>query len=330
MNSPLLIRFFASMLLIAPVTVLAAEPIFSLKDPRGDDRGDGTLVYPLRDDLRPGDLDIISFSAKPDSGGTLFEAVFARPIAQPGRRTIDSVGASLSEVARFGFYTFNIDIYIDTDRRPGSGRTQSLPGRRVEIDPSSAWEKAVCLTPRPFESRDALRRLWMNAAKRTVRERTGREDPDEVAKLQAELLRDVESHILFPTQVNVVGPYVRFVVPSPFLGGVARADLSYVIAVSAADLEQKFDLPATLGLTEGAAPSLMILPVAPGTWRDRFGGGRDDDWLQPPLVDIIVPEGADQKKILRDYDLRANRPVRLPGVVPAAPTPVPQTAPSGR
>ena len=35
----------------------------------------------------------------------------------------------------------------------------------------------------------------------------------------------------------------------------------------------------------------MILPVSPGRWHDRFGGGRENAAIQPPLVDIIVPKG---------------------------------------
>jgi hypothetical protein len=61
----------------------------------------------------------------------------------------------------------------------------------------------------------------------------------------------------------------------------------------------------------------MILPIAPGRPRESFGGGRDDP-LQPPLVDVIVPPGTRQEDVLQDYDVQANRPVRLTAVVPAS------------
>ena len=35
----------------------------------------------------------------------------------------------------------------------------------------------------------------------------------------------------------------------------------------------------------------MILPVSPGRWQDRFGGGRENADIQPPLIDIMVPKG---------------------------------------
>ena len=37
-----------------------------------------------------------------------------------------------------------------------------------------------------------------------------------------------------------------------------------------------------------------------------------------PIMDLVVPAGFTQEKILRDYDLGKQRPVRLPGVVPSA------------
>jgi hypothetical protein len=42
-----------------------------------------------------------------------------------------------------------LDLYLDTDGKPGSGQTQALPGRRVRIHPEFAWERALVLTARP-------------------------------------------------------------------------------------------------------------------------------------------------------------------------------------
>src|SRR5262249_44630835 len=77
----------------------SAETIFPLTDPRGDDHGDGTLIYPLRYyGLAPGDLDLLSLSARRVDGGTEFEATFANPIRPTARRTIDEGGTSLDTV----------------------------------------------------------------------------------------------------------------------------------------------------------------------------------------------------------------------------------------
>ena len=63
--------------------------------------------------------------------------------------------------------------------------------------------------------------------------------------------------------------------------------------------------------------SLMILPVSPGKWSDRFGGGRENAEIQPPLLDIVVPEGRKQETILGEFNQRRKEPVVLLGVVPA-------------
>ena len=63
--------------------------------------------------------------------------------------------------ANGGLYTFNVNIYIDTDRVEGSGRRAMLPGRLAEVAPEGAWEKVICLTPRPVDAREELRRLWL-------------------------------------------------------------------------------------------------------------------------------------------------------------------------
>lgn len=290
--------------------------IFSLPDPRGDDRGAGSLVYPLRDDLRPGDLDLIRLTARPDSGGTLFEATFAKPITRPGPRTIDVGGGSLSDIARHDFYTFNIDLYVDTDRVPGSGAVSTLPGRKAEIDPSNAWEKAVCLTPRPNEAREALKTILTRYARQDLKAQGEKPDSGRMKTLGQEIRTDIENRVFFPTRIHVFGPTIRFFVPTSFFGGAAKSSWSYVVAVSGAEIVQRLDVAGSLGLAKDAPDSLMIVPVAPGTWSDRFGGGEDDDPLEPPLVDIVVPRGKSQKAVLEDRDPTAKRPVRLPGVVP--------------
>ncbi len=126
----------------------------------------------------------------------------------------------------------------------------------------------------------------------------------------------MDQRIFFPTEIRVRGQKISFFVPGIFLGGPAKDTWSYVVAISGADLLQSFDLARVLGRPTGGR-TLMILPVSPGRWADRFGGGRDGATNQPPLIDIIVPKGQTQEKLMSDFDSRAKRPVVLPGVVPA-------------
>jgi hypothetical protein len=312
-RSQTLSAFVVAALLGAPL--FAAGPIFTLTDPRGDDHGDGNLQYPLDEHLQRGDLDLLSLTARPDRGGTLFEATFARPVKQPGKEAIDDLGTQLDVIARYGFYTINLDIYIDMDRAPGSGGLTTLPGRLAEIDPAHAWERAILLTPRPNEARGELKRILMRALNEDIKKEDSALDTGQAAALKSQIPGDVEQRIYFPNQVRVRGNKISFFVPDSFLGGPAKDTWSYVVAVSGANVLAASDLRRMMG--RGGEDSLMILPVSPGRWQDRFGGGRENAAIQPPLVDVIVPAGRKQETILGDFDQRAKRPVVLVGVVPA-------------
>jgi hypothetical protein len=293
------------------------DVLFTLDDPRGDDYGDGTITYPLRYyGLTLGDLDLLSFSARYVDGGTEFSVTFANPIRKPARRTIDEGGTSLDDVARFGFYAFNIDVYIDTDRIPRSGAVNTLPGRNVQIAAENAWEKAICLTPRPFEAKTELKRILLKQLKRQLLKESGKVDKSDAEIIRHELPDDVETHIFFPTRINAYGRTIKFFVPESFLGGPAKDTWSYVIFVTGADVDQRFDYATDLSVLRGA-DNLMVLPVATGGPDDQFGGRREDDDLEPPIIDLVVPPGKHQEDVLRDYDLRTKRQVQLPGVVPA-------------
>ena len=302
-------RFFAILLIATPL-VAKDNPLWTIADPRGDDYGDGTLQYPMSPDFERGDLDLLSLEAFEVKDGTKLVATFGRPIRKPERTTIDAIGTTLDQVAKLGFYTFNIDIYIDTDRVPGSGSTATLPGRLATIDPESAWERVVCLTPDPTLARAEMKRLFIRDANRK-KKRGGISD-----ELRRTIESNIETYVYFPTNVRVYGSRIEFIVPSSFLGQTASAKWSYAIAVSGADIVQRTDQQGKLLRKFESADSLMILPVTTGRPIDRFGGGREDDPLEPPLVDIVVPAGVDQKKVLSDYDPEHEVLVKLPGVTP--------------
>jgi len=62
----------------------------------------------------------------------------------------------IDRIARDGFYTFNVDVYIDTDRIAGAGNSATVPGRGVTVDRNFAWERAIVLTPRSEIARTML------------------------------------------------------------------------------------------------------------------------------------------------------------------------------
>ena len=104
------------------------QPLVTISDPSGDDRGDGTLIYPQRADFKPGDLDLLQLKISRDDEGFWFDAMFRNPIRDPGSSHEAVSSESLANFARKGFYQFNLDIYVDTDRVKGSGNTFTLPG----------------------------------------------------------------------------------------------------------------------------------------------------------------------------------------------------------
>lgn len=302
---------------VAPTGWAGEQVVFRITDPADDDHGDGSLVYPLRDDMRPGELDLLSLVATAQKGGTQFEATFARPVVRPAHRPIDDAGSMLDNVARFGFYTFNLDIYIDTDRTPSSGSTITLPGRRATIGSKDAWEKLICLTPRPFDAKVQLKGLLEKEARTELRRSQGRVDASDREGIQAGVERDLAESVFFPTLVWVSGPRISFFVPDSFLGQTASPTWGYVVAVTGARIDLKYELGPALGVKEPSEANLMVIPREHGRSKEAFGGGQEDDDLQTPLVDITVPPGMSQEAILKDYDLRTGRQVQLHAVVPA-------------
>lgn len=298
--------------LLFAVPMAAAD--WTLTDPRGDDYGNGALLYPMNPDFQRGDLDLVSLSAEAKDGGTQFTATFARPVRTPARTTVDAVGTSLDQVARLGFYTINLDIYIDADGVAGSGSTTTLPGRRVKIDPATAWEKVISLTPDPQTARDELKRVVIRGERRDAKA-AGKKGII-TGEQREELRASVDEYVFFPTRVRVLGSRIEFFVPASFLGGAAKKEWSYVVAVTGADIVQRIDQQNRILRAGDANEWLMMLPVTSGRPTDRFGGAPEDDDFMPPVVDVIVPAGQDQKKVLSNYNADEEVPAVLTGVKP--------------
>ncbi|HMM33624.1 MAG TPA: glucodextranase DOMON-like domain-containing protein [Thermoanaerobaculia bacterium] len=311
--------------LLAPRTAGADDgALFVVTDPERDDHGDGHLTYPVRsrNDMLPGHLDLVSFAARREGDGTMFEVTFARPVVKTEKVPLDGGGTLMTDVMRLGFYTFNVDVYVDVDRVPGSGNTETLPGRNAEVDPADAWEKAICLTPLPGPAETLLRRsltqrMRKESAAGPARPRDARET--EKAEIRDEVTQMLADSVFFPTRVEIRGRRVRFFVPDHFLGGPPSADWGYVVAVSGADVAGRYDLGKLAGLKrdDGDEP-LFIMRAGAGRSSDAFGGADEDDRKPCPLVDILVPPGTTQEKVLGDFDPREGRRVRLPAVVPSA------------
>jgi hypothetical protein len=295
---------------------LAAEKLFQLEDPRGDDRGDGTLRYPLNYyGLEPGDLDLVSLVARRVARGTEFEATLGAPVKSPETRTIDLGGGQMKDVARFGFYGVNLDIYVDVDRVAGSGGVKTLPGRKSTVRPEFAWERAIVLTPRPYDAKSELKRSLLRELRRELAAKQGVTE-EQAEQMRATLPEEMEQRVFFPTRIRVSGRKITFFVPDEFLGGAAKPEWGYVVFTTGADVDQRFTLLGDLSFA-GPDDGLFVVPAKPGGAVDRFGGRRDDDFGLPPIVDLLVPAGTTQDRVLSDYARDGSRLVALPGVVPA-------------
>jgi len=106
------------------------QAVLALTDPIGDDHGPGSYIYPTNPVFKPGVFDLMKFTVMDDGEAVVFTARIAGPVENPWGSPIDLSVQTL-------------DIYIDTDHKPGSGATQLLPGRNAQITPEDAWEYCI-------------------------------------------------------------------------------------------------------------------------------------------------------------------------------------------
>ena len=296
--------------LAAAAPLAGAETLFALEDARGDDNGAGVLLYPNRDDMEPGDLDLVRFSAERGEDGVWFRVEMGRPVRNPAGRVTEIGQTPMERLARLGFYTFNVDVYVDTDRVAGVGRTDTVPGRGVAVDRGFAWEKCIVLTPRPDIARTMLQLQFDAEAEAELRARQGKVDGRAVEELQQQAEARVRDQYYFPTRVRVSGRSVEFFVPLEFLGGTPQPSWAYTVLVTGADLEQT----GRLGATGKVRPTMMTMGVGRGNRWSQWGIRSDVDEATPPVVDLLAADAEQQANALSDYDSTAGRLAALPGV----------------
>jgi hypothetical protein len=289
-----------------------AEPLFSLEDLKGDDVGNGSLIYPNRDDMERGDLDLVRVSAEQRSDGIWFVVEMAQAIRSPVGRVTELGQTPIDRLARNGFYTFNVDIYVDTDRIAGAGETIAVPGRGVGIDRNFAWEKAIVLTPRPDIARTMMQMHFDEQFEAELRAEKGRTSKEDLKDVEGRSEKRVNDLYFFPTRVRVTGRQVEFHVPTEFLGGVPEASWAYTVLVTGAEIEQT-GRPGNLG---SRRPTMMTMGVARGVRWSQWGIRGDADEATPPVIDILSPNPDVQPTVLGDFDVVAGRLAAVPGLAP--------------
>lgn len=110
--------------------LLSLDPVLSIADPRGDDRGPGTYMYPTDTVFAPGVFDIVKFEVGQNEEFVAFKFTVAGPI--------DNVWNS-----GIGLSVQTFDIYIDVDPGKGSGARSLLEGRNAALPVGYGWERAL-------------------------------------------------------------------------------------------------------------------------------------------------------------------------------------------
>ena len=264
------VLLFISLLLSVATAWASQQTLATINDPPSDDYGAGKLIYPQRSDFQTGDLDLLQLKISRDEDGFWFEAMFKNPIRDPAGVPNTTGNESLADFARKGFYQFNIDVYVDTDRVKGSGNTFTLPGRHVFIDPAYAWEKAVILTPRP----EVMRQQLLGALAEQFPDRP-------ITELEA----TVDRAIFFPAKIRVRGKSIAFFVPASFFSGSDGTDWAVTAFVSGAITNISADLtllPST-GKPLDRLQLGVMQPVA-GYAKDTFGYSGA---TPSPVVDLL-------------------------------------------
>jgi len=302
----------AAALLALSASHVQADELFVLEDVLGDDVGNGELIYPNRPDLQRGDLDLFTVSAEQRKDGIWFVVEFAKPILSPEGRVTELGQTPLDKLARNGFFTFNVDIYVDTDRIAGAGLVETVPGRGVVIDRNFAWEKAIVLTPRPDIARTMLQMYFDDQFEAEVRAKKGRVSKDELEQLEGRSEKRVDDLYFFPTRVRVNGRRVEFQVPEEFLGGLPKESWAYTVLVTGANIQQAGS-PIN---TSSNRTAMMTMGVARGITTSDWGIRGDVDAGVPPVIDILAPDPNTQPTVLDDYDTVAARLASVPGIAP--------------
>ena len=249
-----------------------------LEDRPRDDHGPGTFVYPSNQEYRRSSFDLRSVAIRRDGDALVFKVKFGADIWRPpDTRRTDAQRFELENA----IYVQHVDIYID--HTPAAGFTDALPGRNIFIDKDSAWDAAVVLTPRPFLLRSLIRN-WKPS-----------------------------SRVVVPANLRSYKNVVEARVPILSLGAEPEASWGYAVAVSGAVWENTFD--AFDRLVGGPIQNALTMPVVTVAEPLAFGGGELAP-IHPFVVDIIVPEGLSQEKILGDYDVKAKRLASIPAVYP--------------
>jgi carbohydrate-binding DOMON domain-containing protein len=126
------------------VILLAADPVLAgdvvLEDPRGDDDGPGTYVYPTAPEYKPGSFDVTKVELKDQGDKVQIKVHLKVKLEDPWKsRDWPTRGNGFSLQMAF--------LFVDRDHQPGSGHAGGVPGLNVRFQDDARWEKVVIISP---------------------------------------------------------------------------------------------------------------------------------------------------------------------------------------
>lgn len=267
----------------------AASEALRLDDPRYDDHGPGSYIYPTGPWYRRGMYDLRAFEVVPGESEVTFRIWLDFPVEKPEGLFINT--GQLLQLNN-EIYFQNIDIFVD--HTPGVGHTDGIPGRNVRFRPQEAWDFALVITPQPDLVRQILRG-WPPARQ-----------------------------ILVADSVRSRGTEIWVSVPYATIGGRPDKDSGYQVVVSGALERNNFEVFERV--TDAFQVDALTIPVFGVAETQAFGGGDLSRW-QPRSIDILTPSGITQKEILSYYDHDTRDFAILPMVYPSGRKPVATVAP---
>jgi carbohydrate-binding DOMON domain-containing protein len=294
--TPRLALPLAALLLSAAPAAGGASPrlVASFDDPAGDAYGPGSYLPPGDSEFADGDFDLRKLAVRVDGEDVVLEITLGASIRLPA--STQRTNETPIDLAN-GIYLQNVDVYVDTDPTSTAGQSTGIPGRRVAFAGGRTWKAAVVLTPQPGAVRDLLDDTMGPAAAR----------------------------VLVARNIQARGRTLVARVPVSFLGGSPRDDWGWSVQVSGARWERTYARNKVRGLEEVDAFTMPVLPIRQA-W--AFGGATRDD-VHPRVVDVLLPPGVDQRKVLGSYDAAAGTFARVPFVqVRPTPAAVAEAAPS--
>ena len=254
-----------------------------IDDPRYDDKGPGTYIYPTSRWFERGQFDLRALEVLKGEGIVTFRITLDHQIQRPDAiLTSGNVKLNLEN----NIYFQNIDIYVD--HTPGVGETQGIPGRNIRFDRREAWDFALVITPQPYAVRSVI---------------------DDWPPHTKVLVSDVvQSH----------GRQIWVHVPEMAIGRPLGPDTGYQVAISGALFQNNFEVFRLA--TDRFIKNAFTMPVFSVTEQMAFGGGVLSRW-QPRTIDILVPDQANQFSILKKFDHDTATLARVPMVYPSGKRP---------